>query len=325
MWRRLTASALFGLGLVAITATGQPPAPAEKKPAEKKAVDPVEGLIESALANDPDVRMARAKIQLAEAELAKARQQVAVKVITLNAAIAEQKRAVVAAQEAYQLINEMHKRGATPLSEVLPARDKLETAKAHLARLETELKLITGAPAGGAAAGPADDLHRTAAARGLACAACHAGSGTPSTAAAALKWLAQHPAPEPIKGPVADRIRAALDKPVRLGTKGEKVSFEKALEAFKKQAGLDVSIRRQDLLVLDSEGKPIPVAPIVSEGEELQVGAWLQLFEDTTGYRFYVREYGLLFTQKSQAPADAVSLVEFWRQKPAAKADEPKK
>ena len=95
MWRRSMASVLFGLGVLVLTAAGQQPAapsmPA-KKAADKKPADPVEALIESALANDPDVRMARAKIQLAEAELAKARQQVAVKVVTLHGAVEEARR-----------------------------------------------------------------------------------------------------------------------------------------------------------------------------------------------------------------------------------------
>ena len=50
---------------------------------------------------------------------------------------------------------------------------------------------------------------------------------------------------------------------------------------------------------------------IVSEGEELPVGAWFQLFEDsavsprsgTTRYRFYVREYGLLISSTRRRPA----------------------
>ena len=46
-----------------------------------------------------------------------------------------------------------------------------------------------------------------------------------------------------MKGPIPDRIRAALDKPVKLGAKGEKMTFDKALEVFRKEAGLDVPVR----------------------------------------------------------------------------------
>ena len=76
MRRVVAISALFGLALAALTAAGQkvekvddPPA---KKPADKaagKKADPAEAAIAAALAHDPDVRMARAKVQLAEAEV----------------------------------------------------------------------------------------------------------------------------------------------------------------------------------------------------------------------------------------------------------------
>src|SRR2546425_968791 len=105
MWRRLAASTLFGLGLLTLTAAGQPPAEdfpkfkPDKKPADKKASDPVDALIAAALANDADIRIARAKVQLADAELSKARQLVTQKVLTLSASIQEQKRAVQAATE----------------------------------------------------------------------------------------------------------------------------------------------------------------------------------------------------------------------------------
>ena len=69
------------------------------------------------------------------------------------------------------------------------------------------------------------------------------------------------------------------------------------------------------------------VSPIVSLGEELPVGAWLQLFADgTPDIRIVVREYGLLVTSKTAAPPDALSVQEFWKQTAAPKAeDAPKK
>ena len=88
-------------------------------------------------------------------------------------------------------------------------------------------------------------------------------------AALGLRWLA---ASVTVKGPVSERILAALDKPVKLGPKGEKVPLDKALEIFKTQAGFDVPIR---------PGLPTPLPVVVSEGEELPLGAWLQLYQDT--------------------------------------------
>ena len=114
-------------------------------------------------------------------------------------------------------------------------------------------------------------------------------------------------------GPISDRIRGALDKGVKLGAKDAKVTLEQALEIFKKEAGLDVPVR------VDAK-----ITPIVSQGEELPVGAWLQLFADgTPNSRFLVREYGLLVTSTSLNPPDAISAFDFWKQKPEKKV-EPK-
>jgi hypothetical protein len=355
--RRITAaSAVFGLVLVAVAAVGQPPPPggdkkpADKKDAEKKA-DPVEALIAAALANDPDVRMARAKVQLAEAELAKARQQVTVKVVTLQAAIREQKTVVATARETATLTERLGVTGQAPQREVVAARGKLEAAQAVLAKLETELQLVTGGGPGGLglAAAPDDAIHRDAASRGMTCAVCHMVTGARAGAAdpggadpavlAGLAWLGVHGGVKPggadpnqfflhafrgaggemaIRGAIPERIRAALDKKVTLAPKGEKVPLDKALEVFKKEAGLDVPVRGVGDLVTP------PV--VVSQGEEMTVGAWLQLYEDYSGGlgRFYVREYGLLFTIKNSAPPDALTVTQFWKAQPAPKGEKPR-
>ena len=100
---------------------------------------------------------------------------------------------------------------------------------------------------------------------------------------------------------------------MKLAAKGERVTFAQAMEVFKKDAGMDVPVRDQ-----------VALKPIVSEGEEVPVGAWFQLFADENPEaRFMVREYGLLVTMKSSAPPDALSVVEFWKQKPPAKDTKP--
>jgi hypothetical protein len=353
MRRLLTASALFALALYAATAAGQPqpnpkPKGADKtdpadllreaqqrelieKQREKVIADAANASIAAALANDPDVRMAKAKVQLAEAELAKARQAVTLKVLTLKARIEQLKAEVRMAEDRAAWAARMVQTGALQQSQLLVEREKLDTAKAALALAETEWKLLTGAGASGAAADPSYD----------------------KTVASALKYLGEHTANsdaaarlahffavmdlvsarEAVKGPIPERIRAALDKPVKLGAKGEKVTFEKALAAFKKDAGLDVPVRgsypSRTTFNPNKPNEPPQSHPIevVSEGEELPVGAWFQLFEDsatyTTGsitrrYRFYVREYGLLISSADNAPPDAPSLTDFWKQKPPA-------
>ena len=110
-------------------------------------------------------------------------------------------------------------------------------------------------------------------------------------------------------GPIPARIWAALDKQVKLGPKDSKISFDQALEVFKKDAQLDVPIRNE-----------FRIAPVISLGEELPVGAWLQLFADTNpDLRIVVREYGLLVSKKELAPPDAISVGDFSKPKPEKK------
>jgi hypothetical protein len=368
MRRIVASSALLGLALFALSAAGQkaedtkvadpPGKKAAGKPAEKKA-DPTDAAIAAALAHDPDVRMARAKVQLAEAELAKARQTVAVKVITLRSAIEEQKQAVAIAQESFALTERVVKAGQAPISELNQARAKLETARAALARSELELKLVTGGGVAGAGAG--GDPHHGAAAfpfnsfigwKDTAnCTACHvmpwaeigaAGPKPGDATAHGLDWLAKRmradqPGPDgdvirlyqeavragfdqsaSVRGAIPDRIRAALDKKVKIGDQGAKVPLTKALEVFKTEAGLDVPVR--------GVGDLVHVPAVTSQGEEMTVRAWLQLYEDySAGSRFFVREYGLLFTAKEMAPPDALTLAQFWDLKPPAKKEEKEK
>jgi hypothetical protein len=304
-----------------MVALGQPPNP-EKQPEKKavaaKPVDPVEKLIAAALANDSDVRVAQAKITLAEAELGKARQAVTQRVVTLNAQIAELKRSVEYAEQNYRLMEELFKKAALSQTELLPARERLENAKGKLATAEIELKLLTGGgpKAAGAAAdwGNLNAVHSNAV-WGHSCVACHAvPDGKLDAEKLALRIDHFVMGRQVAAGPIPTRLRVSLDKPIKLGANGEKVTFEKALEVFKTQAGLDVPVR------VDAK-----VGAIASLGEELPVGAWLQLFADgTPDLRIVVREYGLLVTSKMIAPPDAISVFDFWKQKP--KVDEaPKK
>ncbi len=328
MRRLLTASVLFTLALLA-TAAGQPqpPDPGGQIPLPKKGADekqppgekiviitPTEAAIAAALANDPDVRMAKAKIQLAEAELAKARQAVTLKVVALKAKIDQLKVDLRAAEDRLAWVTAMVQKAAIQQSELLAARDRLDAAKGALALAETEWKLLTGSAFGGPVA---DLIEPNATAMGLAWLAAHGQSD--QTAARLARYLAAMEAAQKlaaVKGPVPDRIRAALDKPVKLAEKGHSIQFHEVVEAFKK-AGFDVPIR---------QNQKAGFALLMSQGEELPIGAWLQLFLDSTpGTVMVVREYGILVVDKANAPPDAPSVIDFWKQKAPTKEAEPKK
>lgn len=309
LWSR-TGSALLALAVLAATAGGQPPTKVVPPEPMPKKADPkpagTDALIATALATDPDVKMARAKIQLAEAELAKARLAVTLKVTALASAVEQNRLLVEVAQEHFKLVEQRFKAAVEPQSSLLEARAALARAQALLASAETELKLLTGG-------------HDAGSAKSVELGLRWLGQQQEAEAERALMakyWSSLNLAREAaaVKGPVPDRLRAALDKPVKLGPKGEKVTFSKALGVFKKDAGMDVPFR----------ALPLPEPEVVSEGEELPVGAWLQLYQDTARLTFYVREYGLLAANKQTAPPDAPTLTEFWKQKPPAAKLEPK-
>jgi hypothetical protein len=306
MPRRTTASALAAVGLLAAVAAGQQPAP----PAKKNS-DPTDALIQKALANDPDVLVARAKLALADAELAKARQAAVARVLALRDTIDQQRQAVARLDARVTLHLEMVKAGRLTPDQALAVQEQLAAARAALAGAETDLRLLTG------------DGPKAAADAGFRITVPPLG-GPPSDRID-LQWLAQFGSgaggavgPRAAAGPIPDRIRTALDKKVRLGGKGDGIALDAAMEVFKKEAGLDVPIRPT----------PSPMPRIVLDGEELPVGAWFQLFEDHgglqgTGITFYVREYGLLVANRQTAPPGAMTLTEFWRSVSAAAAKPP--
>ncbi|HSQ54133.1 MAG TPA: TolC family protein [Gemmata sp.] len=350
MSRQFTISAAILAACFAVAAAQQPKANdrlepkdgADPKSVPQKKADSTDAAVAAALRNDTDVRIAQAKVQLAEAELAKAKQAVVIKVITLRASIDEHRVAVEQASERAAWAVRMHERGMIDQRQVMEERAKLAVAKSALSKVEAELKLLTGdsdrtvLEAWMRAAAPPD--HKSEVTRGIDFLLRQqyydrAFEGQ-VTAADFLARIADRPT---VKGPIPDRIRAALDKTVKLGAKGAKVTFEKALEVFKKEAGLDVPVRGEFPKLWYVEAKkpndyhtrPIEIA---LEGEELPVVAWFQLFEDNAvggnrngamRYRFYVREYGLLIAPVETAPPGAPTITDFWKQKPPAQQSAP--
>jgi hypothetical protein len=306
--RRVMASAIFGLGILVASGYGQPPGgqPGPGQPlglrsavGPSKNPDPTDALVQAALAIDPDVRLAQAKMLLAEAELAKAKQAIALKVMALKATIQDLKIQVDLVSQKAQL-NE--RGGATvALADLLDSRLSLERAKGALAKAELELKLLT--------TGAQTETHT-----GTSSTSTSTGSASDYVQAANQAFSKYQKEKNETRGPMADRIRTALDKKVKLGNRGEQVGVVKALEIFKNEAGLDVPFHAHT-----------SQASVRPDGQELTVGAWIQLFEDNNPVVFYVREYGLLVTAREVSPPNALTVFELWKQPLKKDADEQKK
>lgn len=301
-------SAAFALAAASVV-RAQPPAQAEPVPKAppakanppKKPADPTDAAIAAALANDADMQMARAKLQLAEAELAKAKQAATLRVLTLKAQIEGLKAERDTTLERVRLAEARVRAGQEPQATLAETRIAYEKVNRALATAEAEWKLLTGG-AGSDAAQKVTRLFDEFTDSVLT------ERDHDARVRLMAQLLAQARAAKAPVGPVSERIRAALDKPVSLDAKDKVLTVPQAVDALKRAAGLDVSVRGLD---------PYHSAQVQIQGEEMSAVAWFQLLQDQIGCTAYVREYGILFANKENAPTDAITLTEFWKQKPA--------
>jgi hypothetical protein len=213
----------------------------------------------------------------------------------------EQARASAAQAEANMArIRALRKSGAVSAAEAAVAENDLARARMSLAAAQAELDYLVG-----------KSPRPTAAARlnyDLALMQYHA--------ALALRkdeidqkvleaWLSYSGvARAPMKAPMAEKLRKALDRPVTL--KLENVPAREVVKLFQKDnPGIHIQL----------SGAPEAV-PVTANLTDVPFGAALQLLEDSLpGHRIVVRDYGLLIAVKDRVPAGAVTLEDFWKSK----------
>jgi hypothetical protein len=309
-----TALALLLTG--AALAWGQPgPRPeGEGAPASKEKAPPakskLEEMLAQALKDNPDIRVATAKLGEAEAELNRVRLQVMQKVVTLYHTT-EMARADVATAE--RTLDRMRRLGpAVSHEELDAAQAALAAAKAKLAAVEAEVPYVIGKQPHATAADTATLRGLLYLSRFQAAGALEGSIHDLATGGKAGVQLA----PRSVQGPIADRIRKALDAPVSLRvTEGSVADVLRLLR--EKEPGLTI--------------KYVPRAgtgpKLTFELKDLPLGAALEFLEDSlTDYVIVMREYGLLLTVADRVPPGAVSLHEFWKKgdgHPTAAAKNP--
>jgi hypothetical protein len=286
-----------------------PPAKALVAKAPQKSK--LEEMLAQALLNNPDILGAKARqeatkanLLVAEAEVNRAILQVAQKVTSLYQAVESQKAIVASVQDEWAAAKNWYEAGKVTIAEFAQARGKLEAAKAKLAELESELSLVLGkAPAGaeGLRIGQADST----------CVQCHQNPSRETwdekIVVAAHKviglnmdWLMTKKA---TKGPVAEKIRQALDQPITVEFK-QQPADKVIKELLGKFTGVPVLNRLGLSTPIDLEVKePIPL------------GAVLQMLSDKCDnfFQLVIREYGILVTPRGQVPPGAITLDEFWK------------
>jgi hypothetical protein len=345
------AALLLG-GALAYGQSAAPPVKVEDKPKEVKVEDKpkdapakskLEEMLQQALQNNPDLRLAAAKVAEADAELNRVRLLVVQKVGAAYQAVEAQKAAVETATVELAAAKIHHDAGKVQEPELRVAQGKLIDAKAKLAALETELPYLLGKqPASTAAVamasmmggggsigagGYASGGGLTQLGGGLgALGGSHIGGGFSGAGLGQLgggfgalggggaplnpEADSEAPKPVPVLGKTAERIRAALDKPFSFSLKDTKLStvIAEVSAAFQKaNPGMLIKCNYSpDLL----DNKPLENVKF----EEMPFGAVLVWIEDSVGgARVVVRDYGLVIAPETELPPGAPTLHDFWK------------
>jgi hypothetical protein len=289
---------------------GTGPAPASKK------IEPgsLEDLLDKALRNNADIRAAEAKVRETEAELNRVRHQVLAKVVGLRNDIDAAKKMLGHSERLLATVNELARKGSASQQDLQAAMAAVDKQKAEVTRLESDLQALTGTVAWrnltSAVFLPDGQWLYSRTIDGTA----HiwdAQSGR-QLAYDALMVQALTGARPAVQAPMAERIKAALDRSVKIEEFKEEVPFGEALDYLIKKSGIDVPFR-----VL---GKFDNVNVGLMKGD-LPVGAWLQALEDSVpNVRFVVREYGILVTARDRVPDGAMTVHAFWKSGEKGKA-----
>jgi hypothetical protein len=306
-----------------------------KKPAEEKKPSQLEELIAQALRDNPDVRVADAKLREADAELNRVRLQVIQKVVahqhtvdTLMSAVKMTEAGFAAAEARVKLVEADYKRmtvsgAAVAQADIEKARADLDQAKANLetvkaalqaakadlAKAQAELPYLLGKSAKGG-----DGKTRVSSIADLL-----AVKGQQAVLDELYDLVDRKVAQDALggaraqpQGSVADRLRKALDGSVSL-------KFE--------QAPLS------DVLVYMQHVAEVPVVtnllppnflerPLTLNLEKIPLGAAFEALEDISGMHFGVRDYGILVS--NQRLAGMTHLHDFWKTEQQNKAAKEK-
>lgn len=269
----------------------QPPAPKEppvKKETGEKKPATLEEMLARALRDNPDVRVAEAKLREAEAELNRTRLAVAQKVIAAVTALERARKVAEDAEARYRRLQKLADGRGVSKEAVDEAALALALAKAEVAKLEADLPLLFGRLS------DRDDV--PALIMGWKWAP--VGAEGPARPAA--------PTRPAVSGPMAEKIRKALDTPVQLEVKLG-TNLIDILDQLTKRYDFGVPFR---CLTGDDVGvlKPMPLFP------KVPLAAFLEALEDSfTDVRFVVREYGIAAGRAKDLPPDALRAVDFWR------------
>jgi hypothetical protein len=271
----------------------------------------LEDLLDKALRNNADIRAAEAKVREAEAELNRVRHQVLAKIVGVRNDIDSAKKMLGYSER----LLELARKANSSQQEVQAAIVAVDKQKAEVTKLENDLQALTGTwkTIHDLAFSPDGKLLYSAVTDGtVRIWDLQHGRLADSSSTIALLALGQSMGGG-VQASMAERIKAALDKTVKMTAIPNEVPVADALAAIIQKGNIDVPFR--------PVGKP-GAAPTTLMSAELPFGAWLQALEDSDpNIRFVVRDYGILVTTKDRIPDGAITVHDFWKRGEKGKAD----
>jgi hypothetical protein len=345
------------------SAAQQPPAPAQDKNADPasgqktrevakpvKAAEPsLEEMLKKALKDNPDIRVAEAKVREADAELNRTRLQVTQKVLAFHHSRESQKAIIKVAEDDLQRIQKLEASRAVSQEEVKQAQQRLSVAKAKLAEIEAEMPYLLGQQHKGgfvsSAFSPDGKVRWTMMSDGTV-RSLDAGTGQvltnskdtssgtflmPDLIMSDIEFHSIEPfmirgvtnsTPQEAKS-LADKVRKALDTKVTVDYRQKPVS--EILDDLKKKA--------PELSIHDLSGVSNRVIYDLQINGQVPLRTALELLADTCNVMFVqelakdrlsfvLRDYGLLFAPSASLPPGAVHISNLGPAVPPSKAKE---
>jgi hypothetical protein len=298
-----------------------PTAPSSKAKGDKKTASSLADLLAEALRNNPDLRVAEAKLQEAQAEVTRARHLVVKRISTLYHAIETQKSQVAFAEKQLNRFLGLEKNKAITQELVDEQKLKLVVEKTKLAELEAEMPYLLGKqPIKMAEADKEALLYFRSVELAQREWMEDRARNTDAAVRKGVEWLKKTSdgGVQPIRGDRAEKLRKALDAPVA-------VKAERGMPLGEVLDFLEDRVPGLSFRVVSGKRGEIRNEPIDLNLKDVSVGAALQAIQDTIPrLRFAVREYGLLVTWEDQLPPRAVLVSDFWKggadkEKPKAK------
>jgi hypothetical protein len=265
------------------------------------------GLLEQAIKNNPDIRVAEVKLQQAEVELNRARMAAMHKIVVLQSELRSARAELAETEKSYKRSKELSAAGGTSAAELGQAALAVMSAKEKVARLEAEQPYLLGkAPV---AAG----MTRTLTIGDVLYRQVSGGSGMGSAATGPMPtafWTDHYAVLHTLPQGKTEKLRALLKSPVKWPSRpsGSLRNIVDDLRTFVPGFAFEIMTSEPGG---PKESKELP-GPAFSG--ELPLHAVIQWIEDRYEVKFVVRDYGIVVADRDRLPPGAVALLDLARE-----------